>query len=63
MTATAAEFGSMLALLGPQSHASFPVAGSYGPPYWERGQVQEKWVDLIQTLKDVAARFADGGSR
>lgn len=57
------ELGSVLALLGPYFHASFPLTGSYHPLHWEGRQKQEKWVDLILYFKDVAAGFADGGSR
>lgn len=63
MTAMTGDLGSPLALLGPYSQASFPVTGSYCPPHREGRQKQEKWVDLIQNFKDVAAGFADGGSR
>lgn len=49
--------------LGPYFQASFPLTGSYHPPHLEGRQKQEKWVDLIPFFKDVAAGFADGGSR
>lgn len=49
--------------LRPYFQASFPLTGLYHPPHWEGRQKQEKWVDLILYFKDVAAGFADGGSR
>lgn len=49
--------------LSPYFQASFPLTGLYHPPHWEGRQKQEKWVDLILYFKDVAAGFADGGSR
>lgn len=37
--------------------------GLYSPSHWEGRQQQKKREDLIQRFKDVAAGFADGGSR
>lgn len=36
---------------------------AYTAHHTGRESRNEKWVDLIQIFKDVAAAFADGGSR